>query len=65
MLLNKVEETQNITLNEIKCNICETNNKSNIYAKSIMNHLLNIVNPVKKIYAYHVIMNIFIIIKLT
>ena len=65
MLLNKFEERQSITLNEIKCNIYKTNNKSNIYAKSIMNHLLNIVNPVKKIYAYHVIMNIFIIIKLT
>ena len=31
ILLNKFEETQNITLNEIKCNICETNNKGNVF----------------------------------
>ena len=31
ILLNKYEETQKIKLNDIKCNICEINNKSNTY----------------------------------
>ena len=31
ILLNLFEETQKIRLNDIKCNICEVNNKSNTY----------------------------------
>ena len=31
ILLNVFEETQKIRLNDIKCNICEVNNKSNTY----------------------------------
>ena len=31
ILLNKFEETQKIALNDIKCNICEINNKGNVF----------------------------------
>ena len=49
LLLEEYENTQKIDISEIKCNICNINNKSDTY-----NNVFYICNTCKKIYAHYV-----------